>query len=426
MKNRSYMMFGRLLGIVALLVTMVAGGAKAQKALFVGNSYTYVNDLPGMLRSLSQSGGITLNTEMSAPGGHTFMAHTSNATTLSFLGMPGFDFVIFQEQSQRPSFPQSQVQQEVYPYAAQLDSLYHVANPCGQSVFFMTWGRKYGDTQNCQFWQPVCTYEGMQVELRRSYLNMAQQNQAIVAPVGIAWWEAMRRDSLLELYSGDFSHPEVTGTYLAACVFYSTLFRRPSLGLSYRSSLDSSTATFLQAVADDVVFDSLTTWRIGLDDLAVGFSHQDLGSGLVAFTESAANATSWTWDFGDGNQSVMPNPQHSYAFSGSYVVSLTVSDGCDTLSMSDTVSVQLVSVNQGLSGQLKVFPNPAKSEVRLDLPLGAQMVVLKDATGRSVGVWTEQYPIKSWNIQIGNLPSGLYWITTDQVDNGSQKILKLP
>lgn len=45
------------------------------------------------------------------------------------------------------------------------------------------------------------------------------------------------------------------------------------------------------------------------------------------FIDSSIGASSWTWDFGDGGTSTQRNPAHTYAASGTYPVSLTVSDG---------------------------------------------------------------------------------------------------
>lgn len=398
----------RFLYLAAMLLCSVDLHAQTgYKALFIGNSYTYVNDLPGMLDSLCNSGAVNLQTESSAPGGYTFQNHSTYATTLNYLATPGFDFMVLQEQSQRPSFPQSQVQQEVYPYATQLDTLFHAANPCAQTVFFMTWGRKYGDAQNCQFWTPVCTYEGMQFELRRSYLNMAQQNQAIVAPVGVAWWEAMMRDTTIELYNPDESHPAVTGTYLAACVFYGTMFRQPSLGLGYRGGLDSLTATFLQQVADDVVFDSLAQWRIGLDDLSAGFEANVI-SNMVSFTDTSSNATSWHWDFGDGNSSTQQNPQHTYAISGSYMVTLTVSDGCDTMSVQDTVNAFVTGVDEEEGRAVRIVPNPSKGVFKVSFPEPQVEILVCDLAGRIVRKIAGGKPFEVAEIDLTDLGSGLY------------------
>jgi PKD repeat protein len=65
-------------------------------------------------------------------------------------------------------------------------------------------------------------------------------------------------------------------------------------------------------------------------------------NGYVQFSDSSANApNSWAWDFGDVTTSTLQNPQHQYAASGTYVVSLTVTNpnGTSTTSQSITVNV---------------------------------------------------------------------------------------
>jgi PKD repeat protein len=61
----------------------------------------------------------------------------------------------------------------------------------------------------------------------------------------------------------------------------------------------------------------------------------------VAFTDaSTGSPTSWSWNFGDGSFSTLPNPSHAYAASGTYLVTLTVSNagGSNTASRTVTVS----------------------------------------------------------------------------------------
>jgi len=49
--------------------------------------------------------------------------------------------------------------------------------------------------------------------------------------------------------------------------------------------------------------------------------------GLEAtFTNTSLHATSYTWDFGDGNTSTAANPVHTYSADGSYTVNLTASN----------------------------------------------------------------------------------------------------
>ncbi|MFN6091126.1 MAG: SGNH/GDSL hydrolase family protein, partial [Bacteroidota bacterium] len=186
------------------LLLLIANYSRAQqqikKVLFIGNSYTYVNDLPALLSNAAQSTGDSVIYDSNCIGGYTFQLHSTNATTLQKIAQGNFDFVVLQEQSQLPSFPISQVQSSVYPYAKTLDSLINVANPCTETVFYMTWGRKNGDASNCPNWPPICTYSGMDSLLRMRYENMANTNSALVSPVGAVWRYIRNNFPGIELY----------------------------------------------------------------------------------------------------------------------------------------------------------------------------------------------------------------------------------
>ncbi len=66
--------------------------------------------------------------------------------------------------------------------------------------------------------------------------------------------------------------------------------------------------------------------------------------GMVQFTDLSTNGpTSWQWDFGDGNTDTVQNPVHTYQSSGTYTVSLTVSNsnGSDTETKTNYLTVDL-------------------------------------------------------------------------------------
>ena len=184
-QNRWVMIrYALLLAFSFALLFNTSQAQDTKRVLFVGNSYTYVNNLPLILSNLFLAGGDTLEWEQSTPGGATLEGHSTNNSTLSWIAQGTWDHVVLQGQSQRPSFPPSQVANQVYPYAKILCDSIYAANPCTEPIFYMTWGRKNGDQQNCQFYPPLCTYEGMQLRLRTSYLQMAVDNNCTVAPGG--------------------------------------------------------------------------------------------------------------------------------------------------------------------------------------------------------------------------------------------------
>ena len=171
--------------------------------LFIGNSYTYANNMPQMVSEIALSLGDTLNLESSTPGGATFNIHSTNINTLNKISQKPWDYVVLQAQSQEPSFSPTQVANDVFPYAQILIDSIESNSICTEPIFFMTWGRKYGDQQNCQFYPPICTYLGMQKRLRDSYLDMTFNHNATCSPVGICWKESIAQDSTLNLFSSD-------------------------------------------------------------------------------------------------------------------------------------------------------------------------------------------------------------------------------
>ena len=78
----------------------------------------------------------------------------------------------------------------------------------------------------------------------------------IVIPVALAFEEAYRQRPDIKLHKEyDGSHPDLIGTYLAACVVYASLYGRSPVGNSYDyyGKVDKEMAAFLQKVADETV-----------------------------------------------------------------------------------------------------------------------------------------------------------------------------
>ncbi len=334
----------------------------SKKVLFLGNSYTGVNNLPQMVSDVAISVGDTLHFDSNTPGGHTLQGHATNAASRAKIAIGHWDFVVLQEQSQLPSFSASQVQLNVFPFARQLDSLINVLNPCAETVFYMTWGRKNGDASNCAAWPPVCTYAGMDSLLQLRYRMMADSNDAILSPVGAVWNYLRQQFPLLELYQADESHPSLAGTYAAACSFYAVLFRKDPMLITYHAGLSSNDALAIRSAVKTVVYDNLTHWNVGPFDPVANFGYTVSAGNQVTFNNLSSNSAEYFWDFGDGTASTSLNPVHHYASPGDYTVML-VAKRC---ALSDTLTIQVTVANPlGLSSQsqvvgLKVHPNPAQ------------------------------------------------------------------
>jgi hypothetical protein len=222
------------------------------RIFFMGNSYTSVNDLPTIFGDLAWSGGHRVETATSAPGGWTLLDHATSQDDRDMLASRKWDLVVVQEQSEIPSL-ESMRQAQMYPAARELVTMIRGAG--AQPMFFLTWAHQNG-------W-PVygmSDYASMQSAIDDGYLFIAGEQHAAVAPVGYAWSAVVGQETNPGLWQDDGSHPTTRGTYLAACVFYATIFLQSPVGLKYHAGLSDNEAALSQAAAAATVLGDPAKW----------------------------------------------------------------------------------------------------------------------------------------------------------------------
>jgi hypothetical protein len=84
---------------ISILCSITLFGQQTKRVLFLGNSYTYANDLPQLLADIANSTGKTLIFDMNAPGGYYLGEHLTNPTSLAKIASGNWDNVVLQEQS---------------------------------------------------------------------------------------------------------------------------------------------------------------------------------------------------------------------------------------------------------------------------------------------------------------------------------------
>ncbi len=311
------------------------------QVLFIGNSYTQVNDLPTLFSELALSKGKHPFVDTKANGGFTFQNHVNDPATFVKIKEKKWNYVVLQAQSQEPSFPYSQVTTATLPFAKILSDSIYANNYCSQPLYYMTWGRQNGDPQ----WDSINTFYKMNDRLRAGYMRFMQASEASFAPVGIAWRYVRDNYPAINLYSSDGSHPSLEGSYLAACVFYASIYRETPVNATYFSSVLPSTASILQNAAALVVLDSLSTWKLRANnETALARFLVSLTANSITTQNESWRSTSYSWDFGDGTTSNAISPNHAYATTGTFTVQLIAQNECG----SDTASMQLNVSQLGL------------------------------------------------------------------------------
>ena len=242
-----------LLGLAACL-TFIVAHSQTKRALFLGNSYTYYNNLPQMVADMASSVGDSLFVDSHAPGGATFGAHANNSTSLNMIMAGDWDYVVLQGQSLElwGTFPDILAS---FPQVGVLDSLIHLYSPCAETMFYRTWGRKNGFG--------ATSYQTLDSIIHVNYMKLADSLDAVVSPVGEVWKYIRQHHPSIELYDADESHPSLAGTYAAACSFFTAMFREDPTLAPFSSSLPAIDAADIRNAAKVVAYDSLLNWHIG-------------------------------------------------------------------------------------------------------------------------------------------------------------------
>jgi uncharacterized protein DUF4886 len=230
-------------------LALARGDRPGLRVLFVGNSYTAQNSLPALVHALAAedaSARPIFAVHYVAAGRRLAEASHDEALTGVIKAIP-WDAVVLQEQSRIPSLSAVERRWELAPYAIDLDA--KISSVGSRTVLFMTWGYRHGDRGGV----PGDTFDAMQARLARGYWELGTELAASVAPVGLAWAEAVRRDPQLELWARDGKHASRVGSYLAACVLYEALSGRDPRASRFTGGLARAEARFLQDVAADVV-----------------------------------------------------------------------------------------------------------------------------------------------------------------------------
>ena len=151
----------------------------------------------------------------------------------------------------------------------------------------------------------------------------------------------------------------------------------------------------------------------------------------VTFDANATTgATTYDWDFGDGNIGTGVNTQHTYTANGNYTVKLIATGPCGVDSASQTVTIQGISLEENLlSRSLEVYPNPTNSKISVEVSTeisSSLSIQLMDASGRIV----ERKEFSDLNgslkteLDLSNMAKGVYilQVSTDKLRTSKQVI----
>jgi len=316
--------------------------AQPMNVLFVGNSFTHMNSMYRIFQNLANSKGKIITADTLATSGSNLLGHCNRECTYDKVKARDWDVVFIQGYSRELSHDSLRIAKETIPYAQQLIDSIKKYNPCINIYYYMTWGYEEGWLDSI----PEDTYEMMQQRIQRGYLQLSRATGGYpIAPVGMVWQEIRKRYPDIGLYESDKAHPTNYGSFVAACTFYSTLFKESSIDGKAPKRVDLLDAKNIQQTAADYVLKNYSFYNLDTNQHIWTGKKPKIDFQLkekwlsVTTVNKTSGATKYYWDFGDGKTSTKKNPKHYYKQDGKYTVTLYVKANCNWYKSKKTVRV---------------------------------------------------------------------------------------
>ncbi len=215
------------------------------KILFIGNSYTYRNDMPSIFENIAISKGKKVYVQDCTLGKATLFIQSRRFEVKNAISKENWDFIIIQGSSRDFVKAPSIIKNKTKPALEKIIKSIQNNNPTTKMLFYMTWGYRNGFKPIDE----VNTFDKMSNLIEKRYLSLYKTYDIGVVPVGMAWKDVRKKRSEVILYVKDGAHPSLKGSYLAASCFYSAIFNESSVGSSYYGKLGPKICYFLQSIA---------------------------------------------------------------------------------------------------------------------------------------------------------------------------------
>jgi len=106
------------------------------RILFIGNSFTARNNLPGLLAGLAAERGITIEHRLISAGGASLRQHLNAGKALSEIATGNYDTVVLQEQSTLPAKNPTRMHENIRDFHTAISAA------GAETALYMTWSRK--------------------------------------------------------------------------------------------------------------------------------------------------------------------------------------------------------------------------------------------------------------------------------------------
>lgn len=196
-----------------------AVGQKKINVLFLGNSLTYYNNLPELVKLVAACDSVEMTYRSISFPNYALIDHWNDGNAQKEIMAGAYNFVVVQQG------PSSQTEGRTYllDYGLKFDALCDQHN--ARLVSYMVW--------------PAKIRSGDFPGVFESYKLLADTTKGIFCPAGNAWLKVWENYPEFKLYGPDDFHPDYRGSLLAALVLYGSMMQRNDLSFVDYNKLES-------------------------------------------------------------------------------------------------------------------------------------------------------------------------------------------
>ena len=225
---------GYLVVLLLVLSFSCSESKKTTRILFVGNSYTYRNNMPKLFERIAQSKGEQVEVSHITRGKYTFYLHSKRKKLYRALNNQKWDIIVLQGSSRDMLRDSTRFDKRTYPAINKMLGMIEKSQKDAKVYFYMTWPYRKGDPKTERFSNP----DSMLRAIAAGYDNLRNKYKVPVIPVGKVWRNYVLTYPESKLYLRDNSHPTYQGSYLVACTMYSAIYGKSPQGADNLAILD--------------------------------------------------------------------------------------------------------------------------------------------------------------------------------------------
>jgi hypothetical protein len=209
--------------LLLIALTVQAQSQKKINVLFLGNSLTYTNNLPELMKTVASCDSVEMTYRSICFPNYALIDHWNDGLAQKEIQSGKYNFVVVQQG------PSSQMEGRIYllDYGLKFDSI------CDRNrtklVSYMVWPAKARSTD----------FRGV----FESYKLLADSTKGIFSPAGEAWLKVWESNPEFKLYGEDNFHPHYNGSLLSAMVIYGSIMRKSSFNFISLPKIQNSGIT---------------------------------------------------------------------------------------------------------------------------------------------------------------------------------------